>query len=80
MADATLTLTTPDGPMECYEATPDDKARGAVIVIQEAFGINDHIRDVTRRAASCARADRPHDAKAAPQQLARAKHIAGHKL
>lgn len=52
MPDGTFTLTTPDGPMECYEATPDGKARGAVIVIQEAFGVNDHIRDVTRRVAA----------------------------
>jgi carboxymethylenebutenolidase len=52
MPDATINLTTPDGPMECYEVTPEGKARGAVIVIQEAFGVNDHIRDVARRAAS----------------------------
>jgi carboxymethylenebutenolidase len=52
MPDATINLTTPDGPMECYEVSPDGKARGAVIVIQEAFGVNDHIRDVARRAAA----------------------------
>jgi carboxymethylenebutenolidase len=46
----TVDLETPDGPMPLYEARPDD-ARGAVIVIQEAFGVNDHIEDVTRRAA-----------------------------
>jgi len=50
--EATHTLTTPDGPMEVYEATPDSDARGAVIVVQEAFGLNDHIRDVTRRFAA----------------------------
>lgn len=48
----TVTLTTGDGPMDCYEVTPDGAARRAVIVIQEAFGVNDHIRDVTRRAAA----------------------------
>ena len=37
--------------MELYEATPVGDAVGAVIVIQEAFGVNDHIRDVTRRFA-----------------------------
>jgi carboxymethylenebutenolidase len=39
--------------MGLYEATPDDPttARGAVVVIQEAFGVNDHIKDVTRRVA-----------------------------
>ncbi|MEX0663645.1 MAG: dienelactone hydrolase family protein [Acidimicrobiia bacterium] len=52
MADTMITLETPDGPMDCYEATPDGDARGAVIVIQEAFGVNDHIQDVTRRAAA----------------------------
>jgi carboxymethylenebutenolidase len=46
-----LTLTTDDGPMDVYEAAPDGGARRAVIVIQEAFGVNDHIQDVTRRFA-----------------------------
>jgi carboxymethylenebutenolidase len=45
-------LTTPDGPMAAYEALPDGEALGAVIVIQEAFGVNDHIQDVTRRFAT----------------------------
>lgn len=35
--------------MELYEAVPDGSARGGVVVIHEAFGLNDHIRDVTRR-------------------------------
>ncbi len=52
MSAATVELTTPDGPMAVYEAIPDLPARGAVIVIQEAFGVNDHIEDVTRRVAS----------------------------
>lgn len=38
--------------MEVYEALPDGDAKGAVIVIQEAFGVNEHIRDVTRRMAA----------------------------
>jgi carboxymethylenebutenolidase len=46
------TLTTADGPMRLYEATPDGPAKGAVIVVMEAFGVNDHIEDVTRRAAA----------------------------
>jgi carboxymethylenebutenolidase len=37
--------------MDLYEARPDGDAKGAVIVIQEAFGVNEHIRDVTRRLA-----------------------------
>src|SRR5207248_6472254 len=48
---ATHTLKTSDGDMELYEAMPDSPPSQAVIVIQEAFGVNDHIRDVTRRFA-----------------------------
>jgi carboxymethylenebutenolidase len=48
---ATPTLKTTDGDMELYEAVPDSPPAQAVIVIQEAFGVNDHIRDVTRRFA-----------------------------
>src|SRR3954464_8590135 len=44
-----VTLETPDGAMDLYEAAPDGEPKGAVIVIQEAFGVNDHIEDVTRR-------------------------------
>ena len=46
-----VTLETADGPMAVYQAVPDGGARRAVIVIQEAFGVNDHIQDVTRRFA-----------------------------
>ena len=45
-------LETPDGAMDVYVATPQGAAKGAVIVIQEAFGVNDHIQDVTRRFAA----------------------------
>jgi carboxymethylenebutenolidase len=45
-------LPTPDGSMDVYEAFPDGEPKGAVIVIQEAFGVNDHIQDVTRRFAA----------------------------
>ena len=51
MQIADLTLDTPDGPMRAYQAAPDGGARRAVVVIQEAFGVNDHIEDVTRRFA-----------------------------
>jgi carboxymethylenebutenolidase len=47
-----LVLDTADGPMAVFEATPDGDARGAVIVVQEAFGVNGHIRDVTERFAA----------------------------
>lgn len=47
-----MALQTPDGPMDLYVAEPDAPPKGtAVIVIQEAFGVNDHIQDVTRRFA-----------------------------
>jgi carboxymethylenebutenolidase len=46
-----LTLDTSDGPMRAYQAVPEGGARRAVVVIQEAFGVNDHIEDVTRRLA-----------------------------
>src|SRR5262249_16954722 len=35
-----------------HDALPEQKPIGAVIVIQEAFGVNDYIRDVTRRFAA----------------------------
>jgi len=49
MAD--VTLETPDGPMPCFEARPAG-ATGAVIVIQEAFGVNDYIEDVANQLGS----------------------------
>ena len=45
-------LATADGSMRCYEAIPDSDPLGAVVVIQEAFGVNAHIEDVTRRVAA----------------------------
>ena len=60
MATTTL-ITTPDGKMPLYDVEPDGTARGAVIVVQEAFGVNGHIEDVTRRfAAEGYRAVSPH--------------------
>ena len=38
--------------MRVYEAVPEGTPRGAVVVIQEAFGLNGHIEDVTRRFAA----------------------------
>lgn len=51
METTTTTTTTADGPMDLYEAVPDGQPAAAIIVIQEAFGVNDHIQDVTRRVA-----------------------------
>src|SRR5262245_50678417 len=47
-----VTVDTAAGPMRVFEAAPDGDARGAVMVVQEAFGVNPHIEDVTRRAAA----------------------------
>lgn len=38
--------------MKIYEVAPEGTAKGAVIVIQEAFGITDHIMDVCKRFAA----------------------------
>ena len=48
----TLSLESTGGTMGLYEAKPDGEPRGAVIVIQEAFGVNDHIEDLCRRFAA----------------------------
>jgi carboxymethylenebutenolidase len=44
-------VSTSDGPMRVFEAAPSGEARGAVIVVQEAFGVNGHIQDVAGRLA-----------------------------
>ncbi|MHB8439417.1 MAG: dienelactone hydrolase family protein [Acidimicrobiales bacterium] len=54
MTDPRLThesATTPDGEMLLSIATPAVEQRGAVVVVQEAFGVNGHIEDVTMRFA-----------------------------
>ena len=39
-----LTLTAEDGhKLSAYKATPPGKPRGALVVIQEIFGVNHHI-------------------------------------
>jgi carboxymethylenebutenolidase len=47
-----LSINTADGPMRVYAAAPDDLPTAAIVVIQEAFGVNAHIEDVTRRFAT----------------------------
>jgi carboxymethylenebutenolidase len=47
-----VTAETADGPIRLYEAVPPGPPRGAILVVQEAFGVNPHIEDVTRRAAA----------------------------
>ncbi len=51
MADQTLTAA--DGhTFSAYRAGPDGSPKGAVVVIQEVFGVNAHIRDVVDRFAA----------------------------
>src|ERR1022692_364502 len=57
----TVNVATGNGDMELYDAEPEGTPRGAVIVLQEAFGVNHHIEDVTRRFAQAGyRAIAPH--------------------
>jgi carboxymethylenebutenolidase len=48
----TIDLTTADGPMVLYVSRPDGSPAAAVIILQEAFGLTEHIQDVTDRAAA----------------------------
>ena len=53
VSGSTVQLNTPDGKMAAYVAQP--KGGGphpGVVVIQEAFGVNDHIKKVTERIAA----------------------------
>jgi carboxymethylenebutenolidase len=49
--NATITLDTADGPMPVFTAAPDGEPRGAVVVVQEAFGVTTHIEGVATRLA-----------------------------
>ena len=48
----TIELDTADGLMACFEARPSTPATRAVIVVQEAFGVNHYIEGVTERFAA----------------------------
>jgi carboxymethylenebutenolidase len=49
----TVTLKAKDGhSFSAYRADPEGKPRGAIVVIQEIFGVNHHIRSVTDRYAA----------------------------
>ncbi|HET9795118.1 MAG TPA: dienelactone hydrolase family protein [Thermoanaerobaculia bacterium] len=52
MTEDRIVVETPEGPMETHRAAPPDGERNpAVLVLQEAFGVDDHIRSVCRRFA-----------------------------
>lgn len=46
-----ITLQSDDSDMNTYIARPEAKNAPGIIVFQEAFGVNDHIKDVARRLA-----------------------------
>ena len=54
MSEERVTIQTEDGPMNAHVAAPassEQRNHAALVVIQEAFGVNAHIRDVCRRFA-----------------------------
>ncbi|MGO4777153.1 dienelactone hydrolase family protein, partial [Lysobacter sp. 2RAB21] len=46
-----IDLDTPVGPVQAWRADPAGIPRGGLVVIQEIFGVNSHIRDVAERFA-----------------------------
>src|SRR5882762_6455380 len=48
----TLNLTTSQGATTAYVARPHTEASAGIVLIQEWWGINDHIRDVAGRYAN----------------------------
>lgn len=48
-----MTLTIADGTkMEVYVSFPEIKAKAGIIILQEAFGVNNHVLDLTKRFAA----------------------------
>ena len=52
MTTETLSFNTANGATTAYVAAPDEKSEKAVIVIQEWWGLNDHIKDIANRYAN----------------------------
>jgi carboxymethylenebutenolidase len=48
----TIEIATHDGPMPAFTAQPDAGGNAAVLVVQEAFGLTDHIGNVVDRLAA----------------------------
>ena len=46
-----IDLDTPHGPVRAWRAEPAGPARGGIVVLQEIFGVNPHVRDVAARCA-----------------------------
>src|SRR6187455_1377740 len=51
MRTETLEVQTENGMSNAYVALPDDANSKAVLIIQEWWGLNDHIKDIARRYA-----------------------------
>ena len=48
-----VNITASDGhSLSAYEANPTGAPKGGIVVIQEIFGVNEHIREVTDKFAS----------------------------
>jgi carboxymethylenebutenolidase len=52
MSERTLSFSTANGDTTAYVATPENDQKKAVIVIQEWWGLNDHIKDIANRYAA----------------------------
>jgi carboxymethylenebutenolidase len=83
----TLTLTASDGHrLGAYRADPAAKARGGIVVIQEIFGVNHHIRSICDRLAADGyaavapalfdRIQRDYETGYSPQEVAAARELA----
>ena len=46
-----IDLDTPHGPVRAWRAEPAGPARGGIVMLQEIFGVNPHVRDVAGRLA-----------------------------
>jgi carboxymethylenebutenolidase len=46
-----ITIETIDGPMPSYAASPGGSPRGGILVVQEAFGVTEHIEGIADRLA-----------------------------
>jgi carboxymethylenebutenolidase len=58
---STVTVDSAGSAMKLYDSEPDGESKGAVIVVQEAFGITEHIQDVCGRLSAAGyRAVAPH--------------------
>ena len=52
METTTLSFGTSNGETTAYMAVPDEKSEKAVLIMQEYWGLNEHIKDIARRYAA----------------------------